>query len=68
MLALRGKITLVVIAHRLSTIQDADNVLVVENGQVLGEGTFEHLQRTVPMVANFVELMSLNKDISEEKD
>lgn len=66
LLALRGKITLVVIAHRLSTIQDADNVLVVENGKVLGEGTFEHLQRTIPMVANFVELMSLNKDNSQD--
>lgn len=65
LLALRGKITLVVIAHRLSTIQDADNVLVVENGKVLGQGSFDFLKRTVPMVANFVELMSLKNDNSE---
>lgn len=68
LLALRGHITLVVIAHRLSTIQDADNVLVVENGKVLGEGKFEEVQRTVPMVANFVELMSLKKDPTGKED
>lgn len=32
-----------VIAHRLSTIRDANQVLVIDNGQVIEKGTFEEL-------------------------
>jgi ATP-binding cassette subfamily B protein len=32
-----------VIAHRLSTIRDANQVLVIDNGQVIEKGTFEKL-------------------------
>ena len=32
-----------VIAHRLSTIRDADHVLVMNDGQVVEEGTHQQL-------------------------
>jgi NHLM bacteriocin system ABC transporter ATP-binding protein len=35
--------TRIVIAHRLSTIRDADRILVLENGVVAQEGTFDQL-------------------------
>jgi len=35
--------TRVVIAHRLSTIRQADNILVIENGQLVQQGNFDEL-------------------------
>lgn len=41
---MKGK-TSFVIAHRLSTIQHADNILVMEHGEVVEQGTHEDLMR-----------------------
>ncbi len=41
---LMGK-TSFVIAHRLSTIRSADKILVIENGEIIEEGTHEQLMR-----------------------
>jgi len=40
---LRHKTTLVVIAHRLSTITSADNILVLDRGEITESGTHEQL-------------------------
>ncbi|MCM3115104.1 ABC transporter ATP-binding protein/permease [Neobacillus sp. MER 74] len=40
---LKGKMTIIVIAHRLSTIQNADQVIVLEQGEILQQGQFYHL-------------------------
>lgn len=57
---LRGEVTLVVIAHRLSTIQNADVVFALDNGRLIGQGTFSAVRRKVPMVENFVQLMKID--------
>lgn len=38
----QGRTTLI-IAHRLSTVKDADNIIVLENGQILEQGPHETL-------------------------
>jgi ATP-binding cassette subfamily B protein len=43
MAALRTERTSFVIAHRLSTIRDADVILVMENGQIVEQGTHQEL-------------------------
>jgi ABC-type multidrug transport system fused ATPase/permease subunit len=54
--------TVVVIAHRLSTIQDADQVHVVDDGRIVASGTFPEVRRKVPMVEEYVQLMSFSDD------
>jgi len=41
--SIAGSRTIIAIAHRLSTIRNADKILVIENGQVIEEGTHEEL-------------------------
>jgi len=44
-----------VVAQRVSTIIDADEILVLEDGAVLGRGTHEELVETCPTYAEIVE-------------
>lgn len=54
----RGR-TVLVIAHRLSTVQNADNIVVMVNGQVEEQGTHEQL---LELGGHYVRLMS-SKDL-----
>ncbi|WP_353809193.1 ABC transporter ATP-binding protein [Agromyces sp. SYSU T00194] len=41
--------TLIVIAHRLSTVVDSDRIVVLDEGEVVGEGTHSELVETTPL-------------------
>jgi ATP-binding cassette subfamily B protein len=41
--------TLVVIAHRLSTVVDSDHIVVLDHGEVVGEGTHSELVVSTPL-------------------
>ncbi|ARC57498.1 Multidrug resistance ABC transporter ATP-binding/permease protein BmrA [Frondihabitans sp. 762G35] len=41
--------TLIVIAHRLSTVVDSDQIVVLENGRVVGVGTHSELVVSTPL-------------------
>ena len=41
-----GNKTLIVVAHRLSTITEADQILVIDQGQIMAKGTHESLLET----------------------
>jgi ATP-binding cassette subfamily C protein len=57
---LQGQVTVIVIAHRLSTVQHSDIVHVVQEGHITASDKFKMLQATVPMVAEYVKLMSFD--------
>jgi len=44
----KGSLTIIVIAHRLSTIRNADKIVFLEAGNVLGVGSFSKLRKSVP--------------------
>lgn len=46
----RGK-TLIVIAHRLGTVADADNIVVINEGRIAGQGRQEELLKQCPLYA-----------------
>jgi ATP-binding cassette subfamily C protein len=54
--------TVVVIAHRLSTIQYADAVHVLDEGTLVASGTFKEVRQQVPMIEEYVKLMSFDDD------
>jgi ATP-binding cassette, subfamily B, bacterial PglK len=54
--SLRGRTTVIIVAHRLTTIKDADQVIYLEGGKVLGVGTFTELQRNLPQFEEQVRL------------
>jgi subfamily B ATP-binding cassette protein MsbA len=41
--AIKHKYTIIVVAHRLSTIQDADNIVVIEEGKIQESGSHNEL-------------------------
>lgn len=57
-------VTVLVIAHRLSTIQHSDCVYFMQDGRIAASGTFAHLRKTVPTIAEYVKLMSFS-DVSD---
>lgn len=45
LMKLKGEMTIIVIAHRMSTIKNADQVVVLENGQLIQNGGFQQLSQ-----------------------
>ena len=59
---LGSETTVVVIAHRLSTIQNSDQVHVLDDGRIVASGTFSEVRKKVPMIEEYVKLMSFDDD------
>lgn len=56
-------VTVIVIAHRLSTVQKSDKVFVIDGGKLAAAGTFSFLRENVPMIAEYVKLMSFDDNV-----
>jgi ATP-binding cassette subfamily B protein AbcA/BmrA len=55
-----GDKTGIVIAHRLSTILDADKIIVMDGGEVLGIGTHAELLKSSPYYKKLVDAQNVN--------
>ena len=57
--ALQGQVTTIVVAHRLATIRDADEVLYVEGGRVIAQGSFDEVRQRVGHFAESARILGL---------
>lgn len=51
----RGK-TIIMIAHRLKTVQNADQILVLDQGKIIQRGTHQELMKSGGIYADFVSM------------
>ena len=51
-----GEATIILVAQRISTILDADRILVVDDGQIVGQGTHRELLETCPLYREIAEI------------
>jgi ABC-type bacteriocin/lantibiotic exporter with double-glycine peptidase domain len=58
---IRGGVTVVIVAHRLSTVQKVDEVIYLENGRVLGRGSFNELRKELPQFERQIQLSTIEK-------
>lgn len=58
--SLKGKITVIVVAHRLSTVKHCDQIVLMDQGRIIGQGTFRGLQETSEEFRELVRLGDLS--------
>ena len=61
-----GKQTVVVVAHRLSTIKDANEILVMQHGEIKERGTHQELVDMNGVYKNLVNRQLVAEEIAEE--
>jgi ATP-binding cassette subfamily B protein len=62
--ALKGR-TSIVIAHRLSTIKDADQIIVLENGEIVQRGKHDELVNSGGLYSELYARQNLSGFIDE---
>lgn len=60
--------TVIMVAQRISSILDADRILVVDDGRIVGQGTHEELMKTCSLYQEMAEIQLGKENISNEKE
>ncbi len=61
---MQGK-TNIIISHRISTIKNADKILVMDNGEIIEQGTHEYLMQQKATYFELYEKQLLEEEVSE---
>ena len=54
--AAMGDATVIMVAQRISTVLDADRILVVDDGTIVGQGTHTELMATCPLYREIAQI------------
>lgn len=54
--------TSLIIAHRLSTIQNADSIIVLENGKIVQQGNHQELMNQEGLYKKLINMQTFNAD------
>ncbi|GAA5026449.1 antibiotic ABC transporter ATP-binding protein [Marivirga lumbricoides] len=57
--ALKGKYTILIVAHRLATIKNMDRVILLKNGRIVGDGSFNELKSSSEEFDKMVNLQEI---------
>ena len=58
------KLTTFIIAHRISAIETCDLILVLDNGQLVGQGKHDELYQSCALYHDLCELQKLEKEVN----
>ena len=63
-----GDATVILVAQRISSILDADRILVVDDGQIVGQGTHKELLATCSLYREMAEIQLGKENLENEKE
>jgi len=56
---LKGSVTVLIVAHRLSTVRNCDQVIYMDKGEIVFQGSFDQVRSAVPDFDRQAQLMGL---------
>lgn len=59
-----GNATVIMVTQRISTILDADRILVIDDGRIIGQGTHVELIKNCPVYREIAELQLGKENLS----
>jgi ATP-binding cassette subfamily B protein len=55
--------TSIIISHRISTVKDADNIIVLDNGKIVGMGKHEQLMKDCKVYREIADSQLSDKEL-----
>lgn len=59
------KVTIILVAQRISTVEDADRIIILDNGSIVGQGKHEELSENCPVYQEILKSQAYGKGREE---